>query len=156
MTTNWQLNSSAFAVGATIPAKYTGDGADVSPPLTWTKPPTGTQVLALILDDPDAPSGQFTHWLVYDLPPTATSLPEGVEPNAQLPDEGGKQGTNDFGKVGYGGPAPPPGKAHQYRFTLYALDAASNLTGGAHRSELEQAMKGHVLAQTTLRGSYGR
>lgn len=151
------LSSPAFEEGAAIPVRHTGDGEDRSPELRWTGDlPPSTQVLALVMDDPDAPGGTFTHWLVYDIPKTATSLAEGVEPNAMLPDNGGKQGTNDFGKVGYGGPAPPPGSLHHYHFTLYALDAATGLEPGARRSQFDRAVKDHIVAKGELTGTYAR
>lgn len=153
---DWQLSSSAFEPGAKLPAKYTADGTNVSPPLSWGKPPEGTQALALVMEDPDAPSGSFTHWLVWDIPAAARELGEGVEPNAQLPDQGGCQGTNDFGKTGYGGPAPPPGRAHTYRFTLYALDAPLNVEPGSPASLVRRALTAHTRGQAVLTATYGQ
>jgi hypothetical protein len=151
------LSSSAFQEGQALPAKYTAKGKNSSPPLTWAGAcPAGTQALALVMDDPDAPSGVFTHWLVYDMPASATELPEGVDPDAQLPDNGGKQGTNGFGKLGYGGPDPPPGKVHHYRFRLYCLDAPTGLEPGLPRTQVMRAIEGHILAQSELVGTYGR
>lgn len=151
------LSSPAFEEGAAIPVRHTGDGQNLSPELRWTGDlPPSAQVLALVMDDPDAPGGTFTHWLVYDIPKTATSLAEGVEPNAMLPDNGGKQGTNDFGKIGYGGPAPPPGSLHHYHFTLYALDAPTGLEPGAQRSQFDRAVKDHIVAKGELMGTYAR
>jgi Raf kinase inhibitor-like YbhB/YbcL family protein len=151
------LSSPAFEAGAAIPLKHTGDGQDASPELRWEgELPEGTQALALIMDDPDAPGGTFCHWLVYDLPPTTTSLAEAVEPNAMLPDNGGKQGTNGFGKIGYGGPAPPPGSVHHYQFTLYALDAPTGLEPGVQRSQLDRAIKDHIIGKGELMGTFSR
>lgn len=151
------LSSPAFEEGAAIPVKHTGDGENLSPELRWTGDlPETAQVLALVMDDPDAPGGTFTHWIVYDIPRSATSLAEGVEPNAMLPDNGGKQGTNGFGKIGYGGPAPPPGSLHHYRFTLYALDAQTGLEPGAQRSQFDRAVKDHIVAKGELVGTYAR
>jgi Raf kinase inhibitor-like YbhB/YbcL family protein len=151
------LSSSAFQEGQALPAKYTARGSNSSPPLTWAGAcPAGTRVVALVMDDPDAPSGVFTHWLVYDMPASAKELPEAVDPDAQLPNNGGKQGTNDFGKLGYGGPDPPPGRVHHYHFTLYCLDAPTGLEPGQPRTEVRRALKGHILAQSELVGTYGR
>lgn len=152
-----ELTSSAFREGETIPAKYTGDGADISPPLEWSSPPEGTQELALIMDDPDAPSGTFTHWLLWGLRPDLDGLPEGVKKSETVGAlDGARQGTNDFRKIGYGGPAPPPGRPHRYIFSLYALDTRLDLRPGARRGDLLRAMEGHILAQSKLTGLYGR
>jgi len=148
-----QLTSTAFGEGATIPQKYTGDGADVSPPLTWSGAPEGTQSFALICDDPDAPRGTWVHWVLSNLPADQKDLPEGA--SSTLP-SGARQGKNDFGKTGYGGPAPPPGKPHRYFFKLYALKSALDLAAGATKQQLEKAMKDHILAQAQLMGKYGR
>jgi hypothetical protein len=150
-----QITSTAFSPGETVPKKFTCDGPDVSPGLSWSDPPAGTQSLALIADDPDAPVGTWVHWVLYDLPPGVRSLDEGVPKQDQLP-SGARQGRNDFGKIGYGGPCPPPGKPHRYFFKLYALDAKLNLKSGATKADLERAMKGHILAQGELIGRYGR
>ncbi len=150
-----KINSKVISSGGEFPKRNTCDGADVAPPLAWEDAPAGTQAFALILDDPDAPSGTFTHWLLWDLPASSRELPENLPKTAELPG-GGKQGRNDFGKTGYGGPCPPPGKPHRYFFRLYALDKPLGLKGGAGRGELERAMKGHVLAQAELMGRYGR
>lgn len=152
---SFQLSSTAFEAGGTIPKKYTCDGPDLSPPLAWTDPPAGTQSFALICDDPDAPAGTWVHWVIYDLPPTARSLPEGVPANETL-ENGARQGRNDFRRIGYGGPCPPRGPAHRYFFKLYALDTKLNLKSGATKMELERAMKGHILAQAEWMGRYGR
>jgi hypothetical protein len=153
----FKLVSTAFQENARIPTRYTADGADVSPPLSWAKPPEKTASFALIMDDPDAPRGTFTHWVLYDLPPTAMALPEGVPKRKTLPTLGGaKQGENDFGQIGYGGPAPPRGPAHHYIFTLYALDAMLKLPEGARRDRVEKALQRHVLGRARLAGVYGR
>ncbi len=151
----WQLRSDAFASGSSIPREYTCDGADRSPPLAWDPAPQGTRSLALIMHDPDAPRGDFTHWVLFDLSPEPTSLPAGLAAEGQLP-SGARQGRNDFGKLGYGGPCPPPGAPHRYLFHLSALDVTLNLPAGATRQQVEQALRGHVLAEAELMGRYGR
>jgi Raf kinase inhibitor-like YbhB/YbcL family protein len=150
-----QLTSTAFAEGGTIPKEYTGDGTDRSPPLKWSGAPATTKSFALIADDPDAPRGTWVHWVLFNLPPATTELAEGVPPEKTLP-SGAKQGKNDFGNIGYGGPAPPRGKPHRYYFKLYALDTTLNLTEGATKQQVEGAMKGHILAEGRLMGTYGR
>lgn len=150
-----ELTSTAFQPGAAIPKPYTGDGADHSPPLRWSEPPAGTRSLALICDDPDAPRGTWVHWVLFNLPPQSGELEEGL-PTVDTLANGAKQGTNDFGKVGYGGPAPPGGKPHRYFFKLYALDTVLDLPAGATKAELVDAMKGHVLAEGQLMGIYRR
>jgi Raf kinase inhibitor-like YbhB/YbcL family protein len=149
----FEIVTKAFRNGGSIPKKYTCDGPDVSPPLSWNDPPDGTERLALIVDDPDAPAGTWVHWVVYDLPPGTRDLPEGVPKDRELRN-GACQGPNDFGKVGYNGPCPPRGKPHRYFFKLYALDSRTNLKPLATKRELEQAMKGHVVAQAELIGKY--
>jgi len=151
---SFEIRSTAFSDGNEIPKKYTCDGADVSPSLSWKDAPAGTQSFALIADDPDAPAGTWTHWVIWNIPATAASLPEGMQ---KVEESGGiRQGRNDFKRMGYGGPCPPPGKPHRYFFKLYALDAKLEMAPGAGKKELERAMKGHVLAQTELKGKYGR
>jgi hypothetical protein len=150
-----ELTTTSFTPGDFIPRRFTCDAANVSPALVWTDPPTGTQSFAIIEDDPDAPSGTFVHWLVYDLPADYRGLPEALSRNEQMAG-GGRQGTNDFSRTGYGGPCPPPGKPHRYFIRLYALDAKLDLRPGARRHELEAAMKGHILAQAELMGRYQR
>ncbi|MGH9434001.1 MAG: YbhB/YbcL family Raf kinase inhibitor-like protein, partial [Terriglobia bacterium] len=120
------LQTAAFAPGGFIPARFTCKGDDVSPALAWSGSPANTRAFALIVEDPDAPAGTWTHWLVYDLPSSARALPEGVPKTGEI-SGGGRQGTNDFGKIGYGGPCPPPGKPHRYFFRLYALNARLQL-----------------------------
>jgi Raf kinase inhibitor-like YbhB/YbcL family protein len=152
---SFALKTTAFAQGAEIPRKYTCDGADLSPPLAWDGVPAGTHSLALIADDPDAPVGTWTHWVIWNIPTEVAALPEGVPTNESL-DTGPRQGRNDFKRIGYGGPCPPPGKAHRYFFKLYALDAGLDLKAGSSRSELERAMKGHILSETQWMGTYAR
>ena len=149
------LKTSAFFEGGTIPKQYTCDGADISPALTWSNAPNGTQSFALIVDDPDAPVGTWTHWVAWNIPSTATGLSESVPKTETLPD-GTRQGKNDFKHVGYGGPCPPPGKPHRYFFRLYALGTKPELKPGASRKELENVVKENALAQAELMGKYGR
>lgn len=148
------LTSSAFREGAPIPAVYTCEGKDVSPPLSWTALPEGAKGLALISDDPDAPMGTWVHWVAYNIPPRSAGLAEAVPAVKELPD-GTRQGITDFGRIGYGGPCPPSG-THRYFFTLYALDAALSLPPGATKAALEAAMEGHILARAQLMGTYQR
>lgn len=151
----FQLTSEAFNHEDTIPQKYTCDGEDVSPPLNWEGAPTATASYILICDDPDAPVGTFTHWVVFNIPAEASSLPQGFPAmNDILGSE--KQVGNDFKKIGYGGPCPPPGPPHRYYFRLYALDIALDLDADATRDDVEGAMDGHVLDKTELMGRYGR
>ena len=153
----WVLSSSAFKEGAPIPRKYTCDGEDVSPPLSWTAPPAKTAELALICDDPDAPRGTFTHWVLYGLPASTASLQENVAKTETLPKVGGaKQGKNSAGRIGYMGPCPPSGPAHHYQFMLYALDAKLDLKPGLTAKDLRKAMEGHVLGEAELVGLYSR
>lgn len=153
-STSFVVTSPSFSAGGTIPKRYTCDAADVSPGLTWAAAPDRTQSLALIADDPDAPVGTWTHWIIWNVP-AGKALPEAL-PKTDTLDDGSRQGRNDFKRIGYGGPCPPPGKAHRYFFRLYALDAKLDLKPGASRAELERAMKGRVLAQAELMGKYGR
>ncbi|MHC5157988.1 MAG: YbhB/YbcL family Raf kinase inhibitor-like protein [Planctomycetota bacterium] len=152
MTLN--VTSTAFEDGDMIPAKYTADGQDISPPLAWEGVPGGTKSIALINDDPDAPMGTWVHWLLWNLPPEVTSLDEAVPADATLPN-GAQQGKTDFGSTGYGGPAPPSG-VHRYFFKVYALDAMLDLPAGATKPQLEKAVEGHILAQGQLMGRYTR
>ena len=145
--TTMQLTSNDFASGGGIPKQFTCEGGDMSPSLRLQNAPKAAKSLALILDDPDAPSGTFTHWLVWNISPEATEFPVNRTPTGVV------QGINDFGKTGYGGPCPPSGR-HRYYFRLYALDAEVKLAAGATRAALEAAMHGHVLAQATLMGTY--
>ena len=150
-----QITSAAFAGGQPIPAKYTGDGNDASPPLAWTGVPPGARSLALIADDPDAPVGTWTHWVLYDLPPGTAGL-DADTPKTPVLANGARQGLNDFKRTGYGGPAPPPGKMHRYFFKLYALDAMTGRPPNASKQELLKAMNGHVLGEGQLMGTYQR
>ena len=154
------ITSTAFTDGQPVPIKYTGDGEDVSPPLAWANLPGGTRQLALICDDPDAPgpTSPWVHWVIYGIKPDATGLAEAVPTDERLDDPpGSMQGKNSWNTVGYRGPAPPKGHGvHHYRFTLYALDATPALQPGATREEVDAAIYPHVLAETTLVGTYER
>ncbi len=152
------LTSRAFENGAPIPVKHTCDGANVSPPLAWTGSPAGTKSIALIADDPDAPSGTFVHWVLFNLPGNVTQLPEDVHRGEVLPQKfgGALQGKNDFHRIGYGGPCPPPGAPHRYFFKLYALAAPLPLKAGATKKDVEIAIQGHILATGELMGTYAR
>lgn len=149
-----ELKSQAFQQGAMIPARYTCDGEDLSPPLDWSDPPGGTQSFALISDDPDAPVGTWVHWVVWNIPASNRALEENLPKTASLPN-GAKQGTTDFRRVGYGGPCPPSG-THRYFFKLYALDTTLNLPASTTKKDLEKAMQSHILAQAELMGKYHR
>ena len=150
-----RLTSGAFEEGAPIPARYTADDRDVSPPLRWTGAPEGAKSFVLLCDDPDAPAGTWVHWVLYNVPGGSRELTEGIPALADLPD-GSRQGVNDFRRVGYGGPSPPPGKAHRYFFRLYALDGLLKLAGQPRKGDVTAAMKGHVLAEAQLMGTYQR
>jgi Raf kinase inhibitor-like YbhB/YbcL family protein len=148
------LSSSSLQDGK-VSKECTCDGEDKSPALSWTAPPAGTKAFALIVTDPDAPGGTFTHWVLYNLPANKSDLAAGMQRQGQLAD-GSRQGQNDFGRMGYGGPCPPSGSRHRYVFTLTALDGELGLPPGATRAQLEDAMKGHVIAQGQLTARYGR
>jgi Raf kinase inhibitor-like YbhB/YbcL family protein len=150
----FEITSTAFAPGESIPIKFTCDGDDISPPLRWSDPPQGTQNFALIADDPDAPAGTWVHWVLYNLPAESRSLPEAVPPDADLAD-GGRHGQNSWRRLGYGGPCPPSG-THRYFFKLYALDSVPGLAAGASKDKLLNAMEGHILGQTEVMGVYSR
>jgi len=152
---NLQITSTAFSEGQTIPAKYSCEGSDASPPLKWTNAPANTKSFALIADDPDAPAGTWVHWVLYDLPPNTTGLPEDVA-KTQFIAGNAKQGLNSWPRLGYGGPCPPPGKPHRYFFKLYALDTMLDLKPGVTKKDLLKAMEGHVLAEGQLMGTYQR
>jgi Raf kinase inhibitor-like YbhB/YbcL family protein len=155
---NLSITSTAFSEGQPIPQKYTCEGSDISPPLAWIPQggtPTNIKSFALIMDDPDAPVGTWVHWVLYDLPATAIELPENTPKLQQLPN-GAKQGLNTWPRLGYGGACPPPGKPHRYFFKLYALDTMLNLKSGATKKDVEAAIKGHVLAEGQLMGTYQR
>ena len=153
--TSFAVISTAFPNGAEVPRRHTCDGADLSPAFAWHGAPDGTQSLALIADDPDAPGGTWTHWLLWNIPAKATLLPED-QPKIESLDNGARQGSNDFRRIGYGGPCPPPGKPHRYFFKLYALDTLLALKPGATKKDLLKAMEGHVLAEGQLMGTYQR
>jgi Raf kinase inhibitor-like YbhB/YbcL family protein len=150
------VQSTAFGANAAIPANYTCEGNDVSPPLAWSGAPSGTRSFALIVDDPDAPDPAaprttWVHWVLYNIPPTTMGLPEAAAPRA-MP-TGTRDGRNDWGRTGYGGPCPPIGR-HRYFFKLYALDATLPNLQEPNKAALERAMHGHILAQATLIGTY--
>lgn len=149
------VSSPAFQEGDRIPSKYTCQGQDISPALAWSEPPAGTQSFALVMDDPDAPGGVFTHWVIFNISSDSRELSEAVLAQAELP-TGALQGKSDFGRIGYGGPCPPPGRPHRYRFTLYALGQALGLKAGASKKQVLDAMQGHILAQGQLTGTYQR
>ena len=149
------ISSDAFNDSTSIPVEHTCDGEDRSPALSWDTVPAGTQSIALIVDDPDAPGKTWVHWVIYNIPADSTGLPPGVPKNKTL-DDGSLQGKNDFGRIGYNGPCPPPGKPHRYFFKVYALDTTLSLKSGATKSQLEASMSGHILAQGEMIGKYGR
>lgn len=148
-----RLESAAFQAGGYIPRKYTCGGENVSPPLKWTEAPSGTKSFVLIVADPDAPSGTWIHWIIYNVPPSAHGLPEAVPKTGEI-ESGARQGRSSFEEVGYGGPCPPPGDPHHYHFRLYALNTRLNLEAGAAREQVDDAMKGHILAKAELVGLY--
>jgi Raf kinase inhibitor-like YbhB/YbcL family protein len=152
--TGFSLKSGVFAPGAAIPQAHTCDGADASPPLTWSGAPAGTRAFALVVHDPDAPAGDWLHWVAWNIPAGTHALPAGISKKESLPD-GTQQGRNDFGKPGYGGPCPPGG-THHYVFALYALDAMLTLSPDAPRDRIEKEIRAHELAMTELTGIYER
>jgi len=149
-----KLVSSAFDEGEMIPKKYTCDDMDISPPLNWTSVPEGTNSFAIICDDPDAPMGTWVHWVIYNLPANINELSENVPALESLPN-GAKQGRNDFGKIGYGGPCPPGG-THRYYFKIYALKKELDIEVGITKSGLLKAIEGHILSEAQLMGRYRR
>ncbi len=152
-----RISSPAFADGGPIPRAHTCDGADLSPPLMWREAPTNAKSFAMIVEDPDAPAGTWVHWLLYGLPATVTNLQSGLPADPALTRPFvAKQGTNDFQRVGYGGPCPPLGPSHRYYFKLFALDTELTLPPGATKAVLLEAMKGHVLDEAEMVGMYGR
>ncbi len=151
----FELSSSAIRAHQDLPTRFSCDGEHVSPPLAWSGAPQGVTTFALIVDDPDAPSGIFTHWVLFNLPADLARLDEDIPPEPQLA-SGAIQGRNDFGRTGYGAPCPPRGETHRYRFTLYALDTPLRLRAGVTRQQALQAMQGHVLAQAQLVALYRR
>lgn len=142
------FTSAVLQSGQPIPVRYTADGQDLSPPLEWTEVPIGTRSLAILCDDPDAPRGDWVHWVVYNLEPGLRSLDEGYT--------GGMSGRNDFGQMGYNGPSPPRGKPHRYVFQLFALDTTLSLPAHAGKAQLLRAMEGHVLGRAELTATYRR
>ncbi len=150
-----KLQSTAFPPDGTIPRAYARTGKDVSPPLEWREIPEGTEALALVVEDPDAPRGTFTHWLMWDIPITRRGLPEDVSHAGRFTDDA-RQGDNDFGERGYSGPQPPRGETHRYVFKLFALDEPLRLEEGASKDDLLRAMKGHVLDRAELVGRFSR
>jgi Raf kinase inhibitor-like YbhB/YbcL family protein len=153
-----QVASSAFTQGHPIPKKYTGEGADVSPPLSWSGVPDGTKELALICDDPDAPNGDWVHWVIYKIPASAKGLPEGVPPRSRLKEpHGAVQGENSWPATGYRGPMPPPGHGvHHYYFKLYALDATLDVEPGLDKKAIMSKIGDHIIAEGVLMGTYQR
>ncbi|MGM3308344.1 YbhB/YbcL family Raf kinase inhibitor-like protein [Anabaena sp. WFMT] len=149
-----KLKSSTFTDNGLIPAQYTCDGVNISPPLSWDEIPLETQSLVLIVDDPDAPGEKFVHWVVYDIPPTVRELTAQIPATKNLIN-GGTQGKNDFGNLGYGGPCPPSG-THRYFFQLYAVDKKLSLAAGASESQIITAIDGHVLEKSEFIGRYKR
>jgi Raf kinase inhibitor-like YbhB/YbcL family protein len=149
-----KVTSTAFQEGGEIPVQYTCDGANMSPPLSWSSGPDGTKSYALIADDPDAPMGTWVHWVVYNIPVTAGSFPENVPKTESLSD-GTVQGINDFKRYGYGGPCPPGG-THRYYFKVYALDMVMKAGPGLTKKKLLREMEGHILGQGELMGTYSR
>jgi len=150
-----KITSPDLTPGAAIPRAFTADGGDISPALAWRDAPPGTRAFALIMDDPDAPVGLWVHWVVYDLPGSLAGLPQNQPRSATL-DNGARQGRNSWSRLGWNGPSPPPGKPHRYFFKLYALDGPLGLDAGATAQKVEAAMKGKVLAEASLMGTYGR
>ncbi|MGV8056923.1 MAG: YbhB/YbcL family Raf kinase inhibitor-like protein [Smithellaceae bacterium] len=149
-----EIRSSAFVHDGMIPARYTCDDRNVSPPLNWSGAPEDTKSFALICDDPDAPAGTWVHWVMFDIPATVNGLPENVSKSEEISGLG-KNGKNTDGNLGYDGPCPPGG-THRYYFKLYALDAFLNLKSGLTKEQLLKAMKGHVLAEAQVMGKYRR
>lgn len=149
-----RITSAAFEPGGMIPNKYTCDGQDISPPLSWGDLPDSTASIALVCDDPDAPMGTWVHWVLFDLPPDTQRLPEYI-PAVENLENGSRHGINDWGKLGYGGPCPPGG-THRYYFKIYALDKLINIPVGNTKAQLLKAMEGHILAEGELMGRYKR
>lgn len=152
---DFRIKSDVFKEGEVIPEKYSCEGEDVSPPLKWENVPDEAQSLALIADDPDAPMGTWVHWVIFNIPTSITDLEENIPAQEEL-SNGAKQGRNGFKKIGYGGPCPPPGSAHRYYFKLYALDKKLELSSGVTKSDLVDAMEGHIISKAELIGKYSR
>lgn len=152
-----RISSPEFEDGGRIPTAFTCEGEGISPPLVVEDVPSGAVSLALIMDDPDAPRGTFDHWIIWNLPADMRTLPAAIPDDPTVEGLGAAvQGENDFGRIGYDGPCPPPGKEHRYRFRVYALDTTLNLSPGATRDRVERAMEGHVVAEAEMVGVYGR
>ena len=151
----FKISSLDFTDGASIPKIYACTGSNYSPAIQWMNPPEKTKSFAMIVDDPDAPLATFTHWVIFNIPAAQTALAEKSSPKGALP-SGTLEGDNDFGKVGYGGPCPPPGKPHRYFFKLYALDTMLNLPAGTNKDNLLRAMQGHILGQTQMIGLFAK
>ena len=150
-----KIFSSSFGNGEMIPKKYTCEGEDVSPEIRWKELPEEVKSLALICDDPDAPGGDFVHWVIFNIPPEIDSLPEGLAPKDTL-DFGAIQGMTDFGRVGYGGPCPPRGPVHHYHFKLYGLDTMLKVEKNTTKDELLKKMEGHILIKGEIVGLFKR
>jgi Raf kinase inhibitor-like YbhB/YbcL family protein len=150
------ITSNEFASGEVIPVRFTCDGQDISPPLRWGQAPEGTKSFALLVEDPDAPSGTFDHWVLFNIPPVTTELSEGI-PNLPVLDYGMKQGVNGFKRIGYGGPCPPrQDDPHHYFFRIYALEIELPIQEGASKDDVRRAMEGHIIAEGVLVGTYAR
>jgi len=154
-TAKLSVSSSALSEGAVVPKKYTGEGDDSSPPLIWSKGPSGTQSYAVCCEDPDAPGGTWWHWIVYNIAADTTQLPASLPKSASL-EHGILQGRNDFRKTGYNGPLPPPGKLHHYQYKVKALDTLLKLSPNASKAQFASALRGHVLAEGQLTSTYKR
>lgn len=153
--TGFTLASGSFEPGGFIPVMYTCDGEDISPDLSWSGAPDGTETFALIVDDPDAPGRTFTHWVAYNIPADVTGFEAGMSA-FEIVKAGASQGKNDFGQAGYGGPCPPTGKPHHYHFKVYAVDSVLDIPSGLGKSTVLSVMKGHVLAEAEIVGLYRR
>lgn len=148
------IESRNFEEGGFIPSKYTCDGENISPQLSWTCSVEGVKTYAIIVEDPDVPGGDFTHWIVYNIPSWINSMMENTTPAKNIPDEI-LMGTNDFGRIGYGGPCPPSG-IHRYFFRIYGLNTAVHLDSGAMKKEVMKKIEGHIIARGELMGKYQR
>jgi Raf kinase inhibitor-like YbhB/YbcL family protein len=152
---NMECSTPDWPAGGSIPKAFTADGTDLSPALAWTGAPAGTRAFALVVDDPDAPGGTWVHWVVYDLPAGAAGLARN-QPRGPVLGDGARQGRNSWGRLGWNGPSPPPGRPHRYFFKLYALSAPLGVEPGATAQQVAGAMQGKVLAEASLMGTYGR
>ncbi|MBI5679650.1 MAG: YbhB/YbcL family Raf kinase inhibitor-like protein [Methanobacterium sp.] len=153
---NFEIKSNAFVQGGQIPQKYTANGQNISPPLSWASAPVNTKSFTITCEDPDASGsggGAFFHWIIFNIPGNVNQLAEGITNQGTL-DNGAKQGTNDFNKIGYSGPAPPSG-THRYAFKIYALDTTLNLDVGATKNQVNSAIQGHILGEAQITGKYG-